>query len=82
MCLAIPGKIVSTDESEDLLRFAFVDFNGIKKRISLAYTPEAKIGEYVIVHVGFAISIIDEIAAQIMLKTLDQYLDEDHEIPI
>jgi hydrogenase expression/formation protein HypC len=59
MCLAIPGKIVSV-RGEDFARMARVSFGGIIKEVSLAYVPEASEGEYVIVHVGFAISVVDE----------------------
>jgi hydrogenase expression/formation protein HypC len=59
MCLAVPGKIVSIS-GLDLARQARVDFGGILKEVNLAYVPEAQIGEYVLVHVGFAISVVDE----------------------
>ncbi len=59
MCLAIPGKIVST-EGDDIMRTGRVDFGGVIKEVSLAYTPEAEVGDYALVHVGFAISVIDE----------------------
>ena len=59
MCLAIPGKIESVS-GEDFARMARVSFGGIIKEVSLAYVPEAREGEYVIVHVGFAISVVDE----------------------
>ena len=59
MCLAVPGKILSI-QGEDFARTARVSFGGIVKEVSLAYVPEAKIGEYAIVHVGFAISLVDE----------------------
>ena len=59
MCLAVPGKIASIT-GEDLLRAAKVDFSGVLKDVNLAYVPEAKVGDYVMVHVGFAISIVDE----------------------
>jgi hydrogenase expression/formation protein HypC len=59
MCLAVPGKIVAVS-GEDLARQASVDFGGIRKEINLAYVPEAQIGDYVLVHVGFAISVVDE----------------------
>lgn len=62
MCLAIPGKIVSV-EGEDFARMARVSFGGIVKEVSLAYVPEAQIDNYVLVHVGFAISIVDEAEA-------------------
>lgn len=59
MCLAVPGKIISVT-GEDLARQARVDFGGILKEVNLAYVPEAQIGQYVLVHVGFAISVVDE----------------------
>ncbi len=60
MCLAIPGKIVSISGEDPLERMGKIDFGGILKQASLAFVPEAKIGDYVIVHVGFAISRLDE----------------------
>ncbi len=63
MCLAIPGKILTT-EGEDIARTARVDFGGIVREVNLAYVPEAVIGDYVIVHVGMAISVVDEAEAQ------------------
>lgn len=59
MCLAVPGKIQSIT-GEDFLRSGMVNFGGISKQVNLAYVPEAKVGDYVIVHVGFAISTVDE----------------------
>lgn len=59
MCLAIPGRILSISGEDLLIRVGRVDFGGIVKEINLAFTPEAAIGDYVLVHVGFAISIID-----------------------
>jgi hydrogenase expression/formation protein HypC len=59
MCLAIPGEVLSIDDGDALMRTGRVDFGGVVKEINLAYTPEAGIGDYVLVHVGFAISIID-----------------------
>jgi len=64
MCLAIPGRVESIDPTDPNLRMARVRFGGIIKQVSLAYTPEAKVGDYVIVHVGFAISRLDETEAQ------------------
>ena len=73
MCLAVPGKVVEIMDTGDLaFRRAKVDFGGIKKEISLAYTPEAEIGKYVLVHVGFAISVIDEDEAQRVFEYLKQ----------
>ena len=75
MCLGIPGKIVSTFHENELL-MGKVDFGGVSKQICLAYVPEAKIGEYVIVHVGFALSLIDEEEAHRVF----QYLAEMNEL--
>jgi hydrogenase expression/formation protein HypC len=59
MCLAVPGMIVSIS-GEDITREARVDFGGVLKNVNLAFVPEAKVGEYVLVHVGLAISVVDE----------------------
>jgi hydrogenase expression/formation protein HypC len=68
MCLAIPAKIISISENNDSLqRMARVDFSGVIKDISLAYLPEAKVNDYVIVHAGLALSILDEDEARITL---------------
>jgi len=72
MCLAVPGKIISISGEDPLFRSGKIDFGGIFKEASLAYLPEAQVGDYVIVHAGFALSILDEEEA---LKTL-QYLAE------
>lgn len=71
MCLAVPGKILSI-QGEDLARTARVSFGGIVKEVSLAYVPEAQVGEYAIVHVGFAISLVDEDEALRTLEYLKQ----------
>ncbi len=75
MCLAVPGKIINISGNEALARMGKIDFSGIKKQISLAYLPEAKINDYVIVHAGFAISIIDEEDAKESLKAFQQLDD-------
>jgi hydrogenase expression/formation protein HypC len=75
MCLAVPGKITSIEENDPLRRTGRVDFSGITKQVNLAYVPEAKVGDYVIVHVGFAISRVDEAeAAKVFgyLKEMDE----------
>ena len=64
MCLAIPGKIISIEGTDPVFRCGKVSFGGVFKNINLAYVPEAKIGDYVLVHVGFAISTIDEAEAR------------------
>lgn len=63
MCLAIPGQILSIRDDDPLLRMGRVSFGGVVKEVCLAYVPEAKVGEYAIVHVGFALSILDEAEA-------------------
>jgi hydrogenase expression/formation protein HypC len=72
MCLAVPGKILSIEGSDPLLRSGKVDFSGIVKQINLAYVPEAQVGDYVLVHVGFAINTIDESEAQQVFEYLHQ----------
>ncbi|NKB81358.1 MAG: HypC/HybG/HupF family hydrogenase formation chaperone [Nitrospirales bacterium] len=76
MCLAIPGQIQTVEEGE--LRQGIVSFGGITKKICLALVPEAMIGDYVIVHVGFAISKVDEQAAQTTLAMLED-IGQSHE---
>lgn len=75
MCLAIPGQILSISGDDPLTRTGRVSFGGIVKEVNLAYTPEAQVGDYVIVHVGFAISIVDEKEAQEVFEYLKQ-MDE------
>ncbi len=70
MCLAVPGKIISIEGTDPLFRCGRVNFGGIVKQINLAYVPEAKIGDYVLVHVGFAISTIDEAEARQVFEYL------------
>ena len=72
MCLAVPGKIISIEGSDPLLRSGKVDFAGIVKQINLAYVPDAQVGDYVLVHVGFAINTIDESEARQVFDYLRQ----------
>lgn len=67
MCLAVPGQIISLNETLPTERLGRVSFGGVTKEVSLAFTPEAEVGDYVIVHAGFAISQIDEEEAQVAL---------------
>jgi hydrogenase expression/formation protein HypC len=69
MCLALPGKILAINRSKELL-MGDVDFAGLRKEVCLAYTPEAAIGDYVVVHVGFAITILNEKQAKSILDLL------------
>ena len=73
MCLAVPGRVVDIIDGGDIaFRVGKVDFGGIRKEVNLAYTPEAEIGKYVLVHVGFAISVIDEDEAKRVFELLQE----------
>jgi hydrogenase expression/formation protein HypC len=72
MCLAIPGKIESVHGDDPLTRMGRVNFGGIAKEVSLAYVPEANVGDYVIVHAGFALSRLDEDEARKVFDDLKQ----------
>ena len=79
MCLAIPGKVLEIEEAGPL-RSARVQFGGIVRQVSLNFVPEAGLGDYVMVHVGFAISRVDELEAERTyqaLKELDQLTELD-----
>jgi len=71
MCLAIPGKLISTENADPILRTGKVDFGGIIKEVSLACVPEVRVGQYVLVHVGLAISVVDEAEAMKVFEFLD-----------
>jgi hydrogenase expression/formation protein HypC len=75
MCLAIPGKIISISGEDGLMRMGKIDFGGIQKEACLACVPEAKVGDYVIVHVGFAISRLDEEEANKVFEYLREMED-------
>ena len=82
MCLAVPGKILTIAGERPFNSVGRVNFGGIVKAVSLAYVPEAKVGDYVIVHVGFALSIVDEAEAQRIfeyLKEMDELSELEHE---
>jgi len=76
MCLAVPGKIIAISDDEPLLRMARVSFGGLIKQVSLAYVPEAVVEDYVIVHAGFALSILDRDEAQRTLDLVEQLTTE------
>ncbi len=78
MCLGIPGKIVSIVKAP--LRMAKVSFGGILKEVCLAYCPEAELGDYVVVHAGFAISTLDEKEARKTLDYFDQIGDQQPKV--
>jgi hydrogenase expression/formation protein HypC len=75
MCLAVPGQIVSVAGEEPLTRTGRVSFAGIVKDVSLAFVPEAQVGEYVLVHAGIALNTVDEDEAQRVFEYLEQ-IDE------
>ena len=70
MCLAVPGKSISIEENPLGVNMGKVSFGGIVKEVCLAFTPEAQVGDYVIVHTGFAISRLDEEEARQTLEAL------------
>jgi hydrogenase expression/formation protein HypC len=73
MCLAIPGKIISiTNQLDETFRYGKVTFGGINKEVNLCMVPDAIIGDYVLVHVGVAISVVDEAEAKITFDYLKQ----------
>jgi hydrogenase expression/formation protein HypC len=72
MCLAIPGRLVEIAQHPSGIRMGRADFGGIVKQICLEYTPEARVDDYVLVHVGFALSTIDQEEAARTFKLLDE----------
>lgn len=72
MCLAIPGKLLDITGETPLTRVGRADFGGIVKEVNLAYVPEARVGDHILVHVGFAIAVIDETEAGRVFAYLDE----------
>jgi hydrogenase expression/formation protein HypC len=78
MCLAVPGKLLEIAEGDDpLARTGKVSFGGMVKQVNLAYVPEARVGDYVAVHVGFALSVIDEQDARLVFDFLRREEEEN-----
>jgi hydrogenase expression/formation protein HypC len=77
MCLGIPGKVIKTFREHDVL-MGKIDFSGVSKQVCLEHVPQVKIGDYVLVHVGFALSAIDEKEAMLVFEFLEKMnqLDE------
>ncbi len=75
MCLALPGKVISIDESNPNLKTAKVNFNGVVKDVTAQWIDDLKIGDYVIVHVGFALNKIDEKEAIETLRIINEMVD-------
>ncbi|MBN2426126.1 MAG: HypC/HybG/HupF family hydrogenase formation chaperone [Calditrichaceae bacterium] len=78
MCLAIPGKVIEIFE-ENNLKMGKIDYNGVINKACLAYVPEVVTGQYVIVHAGFAISMLDEEEAQRSFEAWDDFADRIRE---
>jgi hydrogenase expression/formation protein HypC len=78
MCLAVPGKVEEIYEGSDLIKMAKVNFGGVKKEVCVAWIPDVQVGDYVLVHVGFALNKIDEKEAMETLRILREMgeLDE------
>ena len=81
MCLGVPGKVIEIQPDAAGMTMGRVSFGGILKEVCLAYTPEAEVGDYVVVHVGFAISRIDEAEAREVFRFLEE-MDELGELDI
>jgi hydrogenase expression/formation protein HypC len=77
MCLAVPGQVLSIDGGDELTRQGRVAFGGVTRMVNLAYTPEAVEGDYVLVHAGFAIAVVDAEAARQTLDYLSTIEPED-----
>jgi len=80
MCLAIPGKVVSIEQTNGL-RLGRIEFGGIVRQASLDFVPEAEVGDYVMVHVGFAISLVDAEEAERTYQLLEEIGALEGELP-
>jgi hydrogenase expression/formation protein HypC len=72
MCLSVPAQLISISENSDLQKMGKVNFGGVQKDISLIYVPDAKVGDYLTVHAGFALTIIDEEKAAEIFQALSE----------
>jgi hydrogenase expression/formation protein HypC len=79
MCLGVPGRIIEIYETEGR-RMGTVDFGGVRREACLDFVPEAQVGQYVVVHVGFAISLLSEVEAQETLELLREIMDLEQEL--
>jgi len=79
MCLGVPGKVVSIEENPLGITMGKVSFGGIIKDVCLAYVPDVQVGDYVVVHVGFAISKIDEEQAKAVFELLEQIEEQEED---
>lgn len=76
MCLAIPGRVVAISDGEGFDRRGTVDYDGARQEVSLAYLPETKLGDYVLVHVGFAMTRLDADEAERILREIRELTTE------
>lgn len=76
MCLAIPGRVVAISDGEGFDRRGTVDYDGARQEVSLAYLPETKLGDYVLVHVGFAMTRLDAEEAERILREIRELTTE------
>ena len=81
MCLAVPGKIVSITADDPLVRLGRVEFGGVIREVSLACVPEAGVGDYVLVHAGFALNVVDEEQARLTLEFLQTAYESPESSP-
>lgn len=81
MCLGIPGRVISVQTDALGMTMGKVSFGGVTKEVCLSWVPEARVGDYVVVHVGFAISRIDETEAREVFRLLEE-LEETAELSI
>lgn len=72
MCLAVPGKVTSIEGEDPVFRHGNVDFGGVKRDVNFAFVPDVVLGDYVLVHVGFALERVDEEEAQKIFAALDE----------
>jgi hydrogenase expression/formation protein HypC len=75
MCLGVPGRVIEAAAATDELRMAVVEFAGVIRSVCLACVPEAEVGDYVVVHAGFAISRIDPLEAERVFRHLNEIGD-------
>ena len=75
MCLAVPGRILRIDGEDLLIRSGCVDFGAVRREVSLAFLPEARVGDYVLVHAGIGIGRLDEGEARAVFEALDEALE-------
>jgi hydrogenase expression/formation protein HypC len=72
MCLAVPGRVVEIPDNDTDLRWGWVDFSGLRRQVSLACVPDAGLGDFVLVHAGIALSVVDEAEARKVLAVIEE----------